>query len=97
MHVYKPGDWVIYRKQKHSSSPGPRAREISPEPRGEEYSYLVDKFWVVVQVESEEVTLVTRRGKRHHVRAGDPRLRVANWWEKLFYRHKFPSLADQAK
>jgi hypothetical protein len=89
---YRPGDWVIFRKRKHSASPGPRAREITPEPNGEQYSYCVDKFWGVAASESGHVILVTRRGKQHTVNCNDPNLRPARWWEKLIYRSRFPQL-----
>ena len=44
---YHPGDWVIFRKEKHSTSPGPRAENIHAAPKGDDYYYQVDKFWVV--------------------------------------------------
>lgn len=91
-HRYCPGDWVIYRKAKHSASPGPRAREIAPEPNGEEYSYCVDKFWVVSRIENGCLVLSTRRGKQHVVEADDPNLRYARWWERFLYRHRFPTV-----
>jgi hypothetical protein len=89
-HRYCLGDWVVYRKTKHSASPGPRAKEISPEPNGEAYSYCVEKFWTVTNVENGHVVLMTRRGKQHTVEADDPNLRHARWWEKLLYRDRFP-------
>ena len=90
---YSAGDPVIYRKVKHSTSPGRRARSIDPAPRGEEYTYSVDKFWVVVEVRNDDhVLLVTRRGKQNLVQIEDPNLRPARWWEKLFYRSRFPSV-----
>ena len=42
-------DLVVYSKQKHSVSPGPRAREVDAAARGETYSYTVDKFWIIKQ------------------------------------------------
>jgi hypothetical protein len=89
---YRPGDWVIFRKRKHSASPGPRAREITPEPNGEEYSYCVDKFWGVAGTDKGRVILVTRRGKQHIVHSDDPNLRPARWWERILYRDRFPHL-----
>jgi hypothetical protein len=41
-----------------------------------------------------QVLLRTRRGKEHTVDADCPSLRRATWWEKLFYRHRFPQLSD---
>jgi len=88
---FSPGDPVVYRKFKHSSIPGPRARGVDPAPRGEEYTYSVDKFWVVVEMRNENsVLLATRRGKQHVVECSDPNLRHARWWEKLIYRDGFP-------
>ena len=91
--AFRPGDRVIYRKQKHSTSPGPRARDVDPAPHGEEYSYCVDKFWTVRErVDNDHLLLVTRRGKEHIVAATDPNLRHPHWWERLLYSSKFPSL-----
>ena len=92
--MYQPGDLVIYRMQKQSASPGPRAVEIQPAPRGETYTYVVDKFWIVSEVqESGNLVLQTRRGKRHIVDCDDPQLRPVRWLGRLLYRKRFPSLA----
>jgi hypothetical protein len=89
---YTSGDLVIYRKTKHSNSPGPRAKEIHPAPRGDDYSYLVDKFWVVDEVRQDgRLVLRTRRGKTHVVDPQDPCLRAARWWEKLLHGNRFPA------
>ena len=53
-NTFKVGDCVVYRKTKHSTHPGPRARSINPNPNGDEYTYLVDKYWVVEDVLSDE-------------------------------------------
>jgi len=77
------GDWVIYRKQKRSESPGPRAESLYPDPHGEKYSYIVEKYWVVEEVRPNgELQLVTRRGKRHVVPVDDIRLRRPGLLEK---------------
>lgn len=90
--AFQPGDWVIYRKTKHSDHPGPRARRISPSPHGDEYTYLVDKFWVVSEVrDNGEIVIKTRRGKTHTVPANDIKLRKANWWERYWFRNRFPN------
>lgn len=91
-HHYRLGDWVVYRKTKHSASPGRRAKEITPEPNGEEYSYCVDKFWVVTAIENGHLVLMTRRGKQHTVETNDPNLRHARWWERLLYRERFQQI-----
>jgi hypothetical protein len=97
--AFKPGDYVIYRKQKFSVHPGPHAKEIRPSPNGDFYSYEVDKFWLVVAVERiNEVTVCTRRGKRLTLNSDDPALRRARWLERFVYRHRFPvsQVADPA-
>ncbi len=94
---FKPGDWVIYRKTKHSEHPGPRAENISPAPHGEGYSYTVDKFWIVREVRQDGSLLVlTRRGKQHVVKADDPCLRRANLLQRLIYRSRFEAVAAEA-
>jgi hypothetical protein len=91
------GDRVVYSRQKHSSSPGPRAQEVTPAAHGESYSYLVDKYWRVVAVEPDGVLLVrTRRGKQHRVRMDDPRLRRPTMWERLFRADRFPGMPDSS-
>ena len=90
---YQPGDWVIYRKTKHSDHPGPRAQKILPASHGDEYTYLVDKFWVVTDVSDDgQIAIRTRRGKQHRVDADDFNLRKASLWERLWYRNRFESV-----
>lgn len=87
---YHPGDWVIYRKTKYSEQPGRRARSINPSAHGEKYSYTVDKFWVVIDVQNDcQLVVTTHKGKRHVITADDPLLRHARWWERLIYRKRF--------
>jgi hypothetical protein len=88
---FRPGDVLVYCKQKSSLHPGPHARDIQPAPHGDFYSYSVEKFWLVVAVQSGN-TLVcrTRRGKLRAVTADDPNVRGTHWWERLFLRHRFP-------
>jgi len=93
-HRYKPGDIVVFQKQKRSTSPGPRARHVAASRQGEEYSYVVDKFWMVVAVdESGKLHLETRRGKKHWVESSNPHLRKPSIWERIALRHKFPPAA----
>jgi hypothetical protein len=88
---FRPGDVVVYRKRKVSARPGPRATGLAPAPRGELYAYSVDKFWRVEAVGPDgELVVRTRRGKRLTIPVGDPALRPAHWWERLFLRHRFP-------
>ena len=88
-NILKPGDWVIYRKQKVSTIPGPRAQNTVPSPNGETYSYVVEKYWIVEEVLTGQVRLVTRRGKRHVVALEDGRLRSAKWWERWLLASRF--------
>jgi hypothetical protein len=89
--AFKVGDAVIFRVMKISNHPGPRAAHISPEPKGEQYQYEVDKYWMVAEIrEAGEIVLQTRRGKRHTVHVENPRLRRATFLERLFYRNRFP-------
>ena len=88
---FKPGDRVIFRKQKESHSPGPRAKRTSPAAKGDTYVYVVDKFWLVKSVDEQgHVQVMTRRGKAHIVNCDDPHLRTAKWWEKLIFASRFP-------
>lgn len=96
--LFKAGDWVIYRKTKHSTHPGPRAQDVQPSENGDDYSYLVDKFWAVAETRDEQtLVLVTRTGKLHVVSVDDPHLRHANWWERFRYRQRFPKLSEAVK
>src|SRR5262249_59508065 len=73
---FRPGDVVVYRKQKSSLHPGPHARDIQPAPHGDSYSYLVEKFWRVVAVQPDNNLVVrTRKGKQHTIGPSDPNLR----------------------
>lgn len=93
--MYKPGDPVVYTVTKSSAHPGPRAQAVDPSSKGDHYTYVVDKFWVVAQVRPDgKLLLKTRRGKPHIVAADDPQLRPARWWERLWYRRRFPRLGD---
>jgi hypothetical protein len=89
---FKPGDWVIYTMPKRSRHPGPRARSVHPAEMGDDYGYVVDKFWVVAEPPTAgRVLLRTRRGKTHSVRVDDPLLRKARWWERWRYKNRFPA------
>ncbi len=89
--IYQPGCAVVQTVQKHSRVPGPRAREIHPERHGDYIDYVVDKFRRVVAVESDLVTLATRRGKLIKVKADNPLLRKAGLIERIRYHDKFPA------
>jgi len=87
------GDKVVFSKDKFSTMPGKRAKEVAAAPKGDNYSYIVEKYWLIKEVQANGMLLLmTRRGKEHTVVADDPRLRRANWFERLLYRKRFPSL-----
>ncbi len=88
---FRRGDIVVVARQKFSTSPGPRAREVSPASSGDSYSYIVDKFWLVKSCEDGELRLLTRTGKEHVISADDFRVRKPTIWERLFSRTRFPS------
>jgi hypothetical protein len=87
---FRPGSMVVQTVRKHSSNPGPRAREVCPETHGDYIDYVVDKFRRVVSVASGEVTVITRRGKLVRLKVSDPTLRKARLFERIRYRDKFP-------
>ena len=88
---FKTGDFVIYAMPKRSRQPGPRARSIHPAAMGDDYAYVVDKFWVVSEmIGDDQVLLKTRRGKTRIVQIEDPLLRKARWWERWRYKSRFP-------
>ena len=88
--TFRSGDRVIYTAVKHSTHPGPRAKDVRPERAGDGYLYSVDKFWLVARVRGTQLDLITRRGKTRTVDADDPRLHAAAWWERLLYKARFP-------
>jgi len=91
---FKKGDPVIFTKTKFSQHPGPRAENIDPSSHGETYSYLVKKFWTVLEPQDNHLLVQTRRGKTHRVALDDPALRAPSWWEQLRYRDRFPRLDE---
>lgn len=92
--VFRPGDWVIYRKTKHSSRPGPRAQNVAPSPNGDEYAYTVDKFWIVTEVHGDgSIVLQTRKGKKHVLSADVPNLYVPNFLQRWWYAQRFENVA----
>ncbi len=90
---YHVGDRVVYRKAKFSPHPGPRAKRVYPSPRGELYSYEVEKFWTVCGIEEDGTVLArTPGGKIHRLNQNDPRLRKADPLVKLLKGDRFPAL-----
>lgn len=95
MPIRKPkvGDKVVYAKDKYSGSPGQRARSVSAAAKGDSYSYIVEKYWIVKEIcEDGSLLLKTRRGKEHHISPEDPSLRPATFWEKIVLSRRFPQL-----
>jgi hypothetical protein len=91
------GDGVVYRKQKVSTKPGPRAYEIHPAGQGDTYSYFVDKFWTVESVLRDgRILVTTQTGKQHYLQPNDPNLRKAGLIARLRYRNRFPELQEAA-
>lgn len=87
---FQVGDWVIYRKSKQSTQPGPRAEGVTPFEKGDGYAYTVDKYWVVAEVRDDgHLLLRTRRGKEHVIAPDDPALHKANWWQRWRRRKRF--------
>lgn len=85
------GELVVFTMTKNTACPGPRAKAVRPAPRGENYTYEIDKFWIVEDVCGDGTLLVrTRRGKVHRIDADDPRLRPASWMKRFLYRYRFP-------
>ncbi len=92
---FHAGDRIVYRKQKASNRPGPRAREVYAAPFGETYSYMVDKFWRVQDLtEDGRIVATTRTHKVHYLNPNDPNLHKAGWIERLRYRSRFPQIED---
>ncbi len=87
---WKPGDWAVYRKSKRSVSPGRRAANVVASSKGETYTYVVDKFWVVeATLPDDRLRLRTARGKTHEISADDPSLRRPSWLQRLLWRNRF--------
>lgn len=89
---FQPGDWVIYKKTKFSTHPGPRAENISAAQHGDAYVYTVDKFWIVESTGNGVLTLRTRRGKRHEVKLPALNLHKANIFERWWFRSRFENV-----
>ena len=86
----KVGEFVVFSKLKTSSHPSPRAKAIHPAQHGEYYSYIIEKFWKVVQViDDETIEVETRRGKRHRLNKNTLLMRKAGLLHQLFSRHRF--------
>jgi hypothetical protein len=88
-----PGDFLIYTKSKVSHRPGPRARNVHPSEKGDDYYYEVDKYWTVADVlEDGRLVAKTRTGKQVFLTPEDEKLRKARLIERLLFRRRFPAL-----
>jgi hypothetical protein len=96
--LFRKGDWVVYRRRKVTTHPGPRAQLVDASPHGDDYNYFVDKFWIVADVLADHnLLLKTRRGKTHTVDEHDSNLRHASLWERIRYRARFIDLQKPAE
>ncbi len=92
------GDVVIYKKQKVSTKPGPRAHDIAPAVQDGKFAYVVDKFWVVTDVRDDGTIVArTRRGKEHQINPSDPNLRSVSWWDRFWNRSEYRQLVESAR
>ena len=95
---WNPGDWAVYRKSKHSSTPGRRAARVVANPKGETYNYVVDKFWVVESVlPGDRLLLRTAGGKSHTIDLSDPNLRRPSLLQRFLWRERFNRVAQVVK
>jgi hypothetical protein len=91
------GDRLIYRMQKSSTCPSPRAYGVYPASEGDTYSYFVDKFWTVKSVHRDGgFFVVTRTGKQRYLRPDDPNFRRAGALNRVRYARRFPRLLEAA-
>jgi len=89
----EPGDYLIYRKPKASLRPGPRALNVQPAQKGDDYRYEVDKYWTLSDIlDDGRLVAVTRTGKRVYLTPEDERLRKAGLLTRVLHRDRFPSL-----
>lgn len=93
MTKFKKGDWVVYRKQKRGAIPTKRAINIHPFEKGEQYSYQIEKFWVVQDVlPDDKVILCTIKGNKKTVNTKDPGLYKASLLQRFFLRNKYRNI-----
>jgi hypothetical protein len=90
---FKSGDSIVYRKSKQTTHPGRRAQSVRANPKGDQYSYCVDKFWIVRRVRGDGKLIVeTRRGKTHVLDPSDPNLRRPTLLQRIRFRDRFAEL-----
>ncbi|MCX6179497.1 MAG: hypothetical protein NT163_09080 [Chlorobiales bacterium] len=95
MIQFRAGDMIVYHKPKSSFCPGPRAKQVYPLEHGEEYHYVVDKFWKVAKVNNDgTLEVVTRTGKKHRLEVSDPNISKARLFQHFLYRKRFLGLNE---
>lgn len=93
---FQPGDLVIYLMTKQSSHPTLRAKTVTPSQNGEDYRYLVEKYWIVRKItEDGQLVVQTRRGKTRTISPEDPNLKRANWWHRWLNAGRFPTIDEK--
>lgn len=91
-----PGDMVVYCKTKVGPHPGPRAREVWPSPGGDDYTYVVEKLYAVVGLESDgRLLLRTRQGRLRVIDPDDEGLRRASWIDRIRFRDRWAALRQR--
>ncbi|TWU06349.1 hypothetical protein [Stieleria varia] len=84
------GDWAVYRKSKIGPNPGRRAARVTASSKGENYGYVVDKFWVVEEILADgSLRLRTAKGKQHVIAPDDPNLRRPGILQRLIWGDRF--------
>jgi len=91
---FRVGDRVVFTRDKHTTKPGPRAKNVVATPHGEMYEYQVDKYWLVIGLQGNDQLVLKTRGKQHLFPASDPRLRKASLWERFFKSKLFPTMSS---
>lgn len=91
MRTFKKGDLVIYRMQKTSMRPSPRAKGVRPSEHGDRYTYVVDKYWTVARmIDQDTVEIIIRCGKIRRLPVIARQLRKAQPLERFRLRQRFP-------
>ena len=98
---FRVHELVVFEKQKHGAHPSLRAHDVRPAPSGDDYDYVVDKYWVVVRVlDDGRLLLRTPGGKLHEIATVDPDLRRLSLrervWLTLFERDRLRALRRPA-
>ena len=92
---FKLGMLVVYRSQRHSTSPEPNAKGVFAAPHGDDYSYYVEEYARVAAVLPDgKLFICTKNGTQHTLQIEEPLLRRAGWWERLMLRKNFPACND---